>query len=133
MASSGLLRFVPVSRPVSPYDLERLQQFLNEAKRLIVLTGAGLSTESGIPGVPIFVLIALFNVYLKVIFEKKPSGVPQLIINRATPDHCTECCNFLCDISMFVKITRSLKLLIYCHLVKCLKYSELLHVPLNLF
>lgn len=46
---SGLRRFVPACRPASHHDLERLQQFLNESKRLVALTGAGLSTESGIP------------------------------------------------------------------------------------
>lgn len=41
--------FVPVSRPIDPTDLERLQEFVSQARRLFVITGAGLSTESGIP------------------------------------------------------------------------------------
>lgn len=47
--SSGLLRFVPLSRPPNFHDIEKLQSFVAEAKRMMVLTGAGLSTESGIP------------------------------------------------------------------------------------
>ena len=41
--------FVPTHRPVSASDVVRLREFVSEAKRLLVLTGAGLSTESGIP------------------------------------------------------------------------------------
>ncbi|XP_070571989.1 NAD-dependent protein lipoamidase sirtuin-4, mitochondrial-like [Ptychodera flava] len=43
------LAFVPASQPVQPYQLEQLQEMLNETKNLLVLTGAGISTESGIP------------------------------------------------------------------------------------
>ncbi|CAL9704793.1 unnamed protein product [Knipowitschia caucasica] len=46
---SGVLHFVP---PVSSTDVqyvEQLQDFVSRARHLFVLTGAGLSTESGIP------------------------------------------------------------------------------------
>ncbi|XP_041456855.1 NAD-dependent protein lipoamidase sirtuin-4, mitochondrial-like [Lytechinus variegatus] len=41
--------FVPASRPVKESSIEQLQQFVDNSKRLFVLTGAGISTESGIP------------------------------------------------------------------------------------
>ncbi|WAR04031.1 SIR4-like protein [Mya arenaria] len=41
--------FVPRSEAPRQEDLDRLQEFVNCSKRLLVLTGAGLSTESGIP------------------------------------------------------------------------------------
>ena len=41
--------FVPEAASVQPQDLSSLQKLLNDAKKLLVLTGAGLSTESGIP------------------------------------------------------------------------------------
>lgn len=40
---------VPESPPPSQYDLRRLYDFVNDSKRLVVLTGAGASTECGIP------------------------------------------------------------------------------------
>lgn len=43
------LKFVPPSKTVSRADIQQLQEFVLGAKRLLVLTGAGLSTESGIP------------------------------------------------------------------------------------
>lgn len=43
------MTFVPASRSIDPGDLERLQAFVSRAQRLFVITGAGLSTESGIP------------------------------------------------------------------------------------
>ena len=43
------LNFVPSSKPVEQADIDQLQEFIHNAKRLLVLTGAGLSTESGIP------------------------------------------------------------------------------------
>ncbi|KAL2090976.1 hypothetical protein ACEWY4_013239 [Coilia grayii] len=46
---AGAVDFVPTSRPIDPSDLERLQAFVSQARRLFVITGAGLSTESGIP------------------------------------------------------------------------------------
>lgn len=38
----------PYGKPLAN-DLQRLQEFIANSKRLFVLTGAGISTESGIP------------------------------------------------------------------------------------
>lgn len=46
-ASTGL--FVPPSPPVDPEKVKELQRFITLSKRLLVMTGAGISTESGIP------------------------------------------------------------------------------------
>ena len=43
------LSFVPSSKPAQKADVQLLQEFFDSAKRLLVITGAGLSTESGIP------------------------------------------------------------------------------------
>ncbi|XP_042297394.1 NAD-dependent protein lipoamidase sirtuin-4, mitochondrial [Sceloporus undulatus] len=43
------LAFVPACPPVDPKGLQKLQEFLFNSQRLFVLTGAGISTESGIP------------------------------------------------------------------------------------
>ena len=40
--------FVPIHNPLSTADLQKLEQFLSNSRRLFVLTGAGVSTESGI-------------------------------------------------------------------------------------
>ncbi|KAI5109233.1 NAD-dependent protein lipoamidase sirtuin-4, mitochondrial [Silurus meridionalis] len=45
----GALDFVPSSSSADRGTLEQLQTFVSQASRLFVLTGAGLSTESGIP------------------------------------------------------------------------------------
>ncbi|XP_071110937.1 NAD-dependent protein lipoamidase sirtuin-4, mitochondrial-like [Haliotis cracherodii] len=42
-------KFVPNSQPASEEEIESLQQFMDRSERLLVLTGAGISTESGIP------------------------------------------------------------------------------------
>ena len=42
-------RFVPVYKAISDIDLLTVNNFVKNAKNLFVLTGAGLSTESGIP------------------------------------------------------------------------------------
>ncbi|XP_038648542.1 NAD-dependent protein lipoamidase sirtuin-4, mitochondrial isoform X2 [Scyliorhinus canicula] len=43
------LAFVPSSRPLDSIELEELKDFVLRSKKLFVLTGAGVSTESGIP------------------------------------------------------------------------------------
>jgi len=43
------LAFVPKHIESQAEDVERLKEFLNPVSRLMVLTGAGISTESGIP------------------------------------------------------------------------------------
>ena len=44
-----LLSFVPASSTIDAHSLERLQTFVSRATKLFVMTGAGMSTESGIP------------------------------------------------------------------------------------
>ncbi|XP_028826430.1 NAD-dependent protein lipoamidase sirtuin-4, mitochondrial [Denticeps clupeoides] len=46
---AGVVSFVPASASIDSSALEGLQAFVARAKRLFVITGAGLSTESGIP------------------------------------------------------------------------------------
>ena len=51
MASSAdllLKKFVPSSSNIPRHVLERLEEFVTSARRLFILTGAGVSTESGI-------------------------------------------------------------------------------------
>jgi hypothetical protein len=43
-------RFVPQSKELDCKELNKLQELLAASDRLVVLTGAGVSTESGIPG-----------------------------------------------------------------------------------
>ncbi|XP_013785546.1 NAD-dependent protein deacylase Sirt4-like [Limulus polyphemus] len=43
------ISFVPCHSPVNSKDIEKLQEFIDNSTRLLVLTGAGISTESGIP------------------------------------------------------------------------------------
>ncbi|XP_033115843.1 NAD-dependent protein lipoamidase sirtuin-4, mitochondrial-like isoform X2 [Anneissia japonica] len=43
------LSYVPASPPFSQENINQLQDFVDKSKKLFVLTGAGLSTESGIP------------------------------------------------------------------------------------
>lgn len=43
------LAFVPASPPPDTAAIEKLQEFVLRCQRLFVLTGAGISTESGIP------------------------------------------------------------------------------------
>ncbi|XP_061115737.1 NAD-dependent protein lipoamidase sirtuin-4, mitochondrial [Conger conger] len=47
--SASTLDFVPTSAPIGSLVLEQLQDFVYQTKRLFVITGAGISTESGIP------------------------------------------------------------------------------------
>lgn len=41
--------FVPVSNPVRQEDILQLRNFIENNNEICVLTGAGVSTESGIP------------------------------------------------------------------------------------
>ena len=43
------LAFVPKHKTVEEEDILRVQEFVTEARNLLVITGAGISTESGIP------------------------------------------------------------------------------------
>ncbi|XP_018613842.1 NAD-dependent protein lipoamidase sirtuin-4, mitochondrial [Scleropages formosus] len=47
--AASTLDFVPASLPISSLALEQLQNFVSRSRRLFAITGAGLSTESGIP------------------------------------------------------------------------------------
>uniref|UniRef100_A0A8C3MWZ8 NAD-dependent protein deacylase n=1 Tax=Geospiza parvula TaxID=87175 RepID=A0A8C3MWZ8_GEOPR len=47
--ASPNLTFVPACLPPDPAEVEELQRFVSNSKRLFVMTGAGISTESGIP------------------------------------------------------------------------------------
>ncbi len=51
MTSSTIIRhkFVPTYKSVDEIDLIKLNNFVQNAKKLFLLSGAGLSTESGIP------------------------------------------------------------------------------------
>lgn len=41
--------FVPKHKPVCDYDVKQIKQFIERHTKILVLTGAGISTESGIP------------------------------------------------------------------------------------
>ncbi|KAL4711906.1 hypothetical protein ACJJTC_006075 [Scirpophaga incertulas] len=43
------IAYVPKHRPPDPNDFKLLQEFLTRHNRILILTGAGISTESGIP------------------------------------------------------------------------------------
>lgn len=45
----SISHFVPKYSPVCNDDIRRLSKFINSAEKIVVLTGAGISTESGIP------------------------------------------------------------------------------------
>lgn len=46
---SSLFPFVPKYTPAHDDDIEKINNFVNSASKLLILTGAGISTESGIP------------------------------------------------------------------------------------
>uniref|UniRef100_A0A8D8ME66 NAD-dependent protein deacylase n=1 Tax=Cacopsylla melanoneura TaxID=428564 RepID=A0A8D8ME66_9HEMI len=43
------ISFVPQHKPVIESDITKLKQFIQNHKKILVVTGAGISTESGIP------------------------------------------------------------------------------------
>lgn len=45
--STELLNFVPKHFPVTGSDVRLLEDFLKNSDKIVVLTGAGISTESG--------------------------------------------------------------------------------------
>ncbi|XP_015733785.1 NAD-dependent protein lipoamidase sirtuin-4, mitochondrial isoform X2 [Coturnix japonica] len=47
--ASPNLAFVPSCLPPHPTQVEEMQRFISNSKKLFVMTGAGISTESGIP------------------------------------------------------------------------------------
>jgi NAD-dependent deacetylase sirtuin 4 len=47
--TAAQLKFVPSTKPATREDILQVQEFVENSKKLVVLTGAGLSTESGIP------------------------------------------------------------------------------------
>ncbi|CAG9857476.1 unnamed protein product [Phyllotreta striolata] len=47
--STNPLKFVPKCSEASERDVDALRQFIRDSKQILVLTGAGISTESGIP------------------------------------------------------------------------------------
>uniref|UniRef100_A0A3Q1I8T0 NAD-dependent protein deacylase n=2 Tax=Anabas testudineus TaxID=64144 RepID=A0A3Q1I8T0_ANATE len=46
---ASVLNFVPACNTTDAHSLDLLQDFVSQARRLFVISGAGLSTESGIP------------------------------------------------------------------------------------
>ncbi|XP_056677626.1 NAD-dependent protein lipoamidase sirtuin-4, mitochondrial isoform X2 [Monodelphis domestica] len=49
VAAAAAGTFVPPCPPPDPEKVKELQRFISLSKRLLVMTGAGISTESGIP------------------------------------------------------------------------------------
>lgn len=45
--STDLLNFVPKHHPVLQTDVTLLEDFITRSERILILTGAGISTESG--------------------------------------------------------------------------------------
>lgn len=48
-AHSSRPHFVPPHSPANEDDIDKFKEFIHNSKRLLVITGAGISTESGIP------------------------------------------------------------------------------------
>ncbi|CAH1996521.1 unnamed protein product [Acanthoscelides obtectus] len=47
--STDILKFVPKHKPALDRDVDVLKEFIQKSNKIAVLTGAGISTESGIP------------------------------------------------------------------------------------
>lgn len=45
--STELLRYIPKHRPVQENEINQLREFISTSSSLLILTGAGISTESG--------------------------------------------------------------------------------------
>lgn len=43
-----LSNYIPKHKPPSQFDITRLEHFIGTSSKILVLTGAGISTESGI-------------------------------------------------------------------------------------
>ncbi|CAF4467015.1 unnamed protein product, partial [Adineta steineri] len=41
--------YIPQYREPSSDEINKLQEFISQSKRLFIISGAGISTESGIP------------------------------------------------------------------------------------
>lgn len=74
-------QFVPKHEPANPADVLKLEKFLADKHHVLVLTGAGISTESG--NFPFsFVIFKLPIKLLSVIFYIKPNRNPRLSFRR---------------------------------------------------
>lgn len=49
LRKSSSVAFVPSHEPVCESDVTCIQNFINSSDRMVILTGAGISTESGLP------------------------------------------------------------------------------------
>jgi len=49
-AATGLSPYVPAHSSILTSELNKLEKFLSNSRKLFVLTGAGISTDSGIKG-----------------------------------------------------------------------------------
>lgn len=49
LSSSAKLSFVPEHEPATTQEVKQLEQLIRECSSVLVLTGAGISTESGLP------------------------------------------------------------------------------------
>lgn len=81
-----LSHFVPKHQPCSEQLLSKLQSFVDDHKRLFILTGAGISTESGIPdyrseGVGLYATSDKRPVQFKVCFTSYESGLRLILYN----------------------------------------------------
>ncbi|XP_026684292.1 NAD-dependent protein deacylase Sirt4-like [Diaphorina citri] len=47
--TSRSISFIPKHKPVEESDINKLKQFIEKYNKILVVTGAGISTESGIP------------------------------------------------------------------------------------
>ena len=89
--------FVPNHKPCSDKDIQQLQTFISKSKHLFVITGAGISTESGIPdyrseGVGLYSTSTKRPIQIKVGQYRIPndSTTPKLVLKFSFELHiCT--------------------------------------------